>query len=162
MKKDSNFYVIIPWSEFHKLQTTPAIVYPTLAKAKRDAEAVDDIIACSSKEQAKRLALAYNRYADACYRPNQTPDERSESALVKKESLEIMNSIIFKGAEKEYKVICQSCGSICIPQSDEILGGRDDLFACPVCKNRWQEVDETSLPCQLEQRRSRKAPRREK
>ena len=48
------------------------------------------------------------------------------------------------------EVICQSCGSKADKQSDFIMNGRDDLFSCPVCKNRWMEVSEDSLPLQIE------------
>jgi len=48
------------------------------------------------------------------------------------------------------KVVCQACGSECVKQSDEIMNGRDDIYSCPVCRGCWQEVDENSLPCQIE------------
>ena len=37
---------------------------------------------------------------------------------------------------------CSTCGTEMVSQSDEIMGGRDDLYDCPVCKNGWREFSE--------------------
>jgi len=33
---------------------------------------------------------------------------------------------------------CTGCGEICIPQSDEVLNGSDDLYRCPACGREWE------------------------
>ena len=57
--------------------------------------------------------------------------------------------------EKIEQAICQSCGSVADKQSDFIMNGRDDLFSCPICRNRWMEVSEDSLPLQIEKAKTK-------
>ena len=49
------------------------------------------------------------------------------------------------------KVVCQACGTVCRKQADVVMNGLDNLWICPNCTgDEWQEVDENSLPCQIE------------
>jgi len=29
------------------------------------------------------------------------------------------------------RIICNICGAVCVPQSEEMMNGSDNLFACP-------------------------------
>ena len=52
------------------------------------------------------------------------------------------------------KIICQGCGTEAKPQNDLVLDGSDDMYSCPICKERYihiSEITECSLPLALEE-----------
>ncbi len=40
------------------------------------------------------------------------------------------------------KIKCSACGSVMICQADETMNGREDMFACPICKDGYYKYDE--------------------
>ena len=79
--------VLLPWGEYHRLQSHPAVcVYASCREALEAREdTVDEILPCRSPLDAARAAAAFRRFAWAAWTPNQdgpTQDANGHRMLV--------------------------------------------------------------------------------
>ena len=83
--KESKWFVILPWSEYHELSSTPlraAIVRTHKAASDLAESYLDKVYGPLPHEAATELVTAFRDLCWADWSPNQTPEDRDENYII--------------------------------------------------------------------------------